>query len=217
MTDKYLSIITNFGCHYTCPYCIVKNNNIGVPVTTLVGLDKLKQVIIENDITIVSVSGGGDPLFEYEKHKGWYDRLFEILNELNIPLEMHTSYLNSDFPYEKCKRVVYHLQGGSRLRSELRWVQQRGNEIVRVVLVVQDNMTEKDICVISELVNWVGAGNFELTFRQRVDSDYKISYHLHDFLKSGHKVNWWYVEQDDYNLYYAENQVYTRYSDFRCA
>lgn len=27
MNDKYISIITNFGCHYTCPYCIVKNNN----------------------------------------------------------------------------------------------------------------------------------------------------------------------------------------------
>lgn len=26
MNDKYLSVITNFGCHYSCPYCIVKNN-----------------------------------------------------------------------------------------------------------------------------------------------------------------------------------------------
>ena len=33
MFEKYLSIITNFGCHYTCPYCIVKHNNIDVPVT----------------------------------------------------------------------------------------------------------------------------------------------------------------------------------------
>ena len=23
MNDKYLSVITNFGCHYSCPYCIV--------------------------------------------------------------------------------------------------------------------------------------------------------------------------------------------------
>ena len=33
--DKYLSIITNFGCHYNCPYCIVKNNNLHIPKTTL--------------------------------------------------------------------------------------------------------------------------------------------------------------------------------------
>lgn len=25
---KCMSIITNFGCHYKCPYCIVKENNL---------------------------------------------------------------------------------------------------------------------------------------------------------------------------------------------
>ncbi len=25
---KYMSVITNFGCHYKCPYCIVKENNL---------------------------------------------------------------------------------------------------------------------------------------------------------------------------------------------
>ena len=28
------------------------------------------------------------------------------------------------------------------------------------------------------------------------------------------KKLWWYIEQNDYNLYYAENQVSTRYRDF---
>lgn len=23
MNDKYLSVITNFGCHYSCQYCIL--------------------------------------------------------------------------------------------------------------------------------------------------------------------------------------------------
>jgi uncharacterized protein YegL len=39
--DKYLSVITNFGCHYTCPYCIVKNNNLNIPITTIEGLTML--------------------------------------------------------------------------------------------------------------------------------------------------------------------------------
>jgi hypothetical protein len=26
--DKYLSVITNFGCHGKCPYCIVRENGI---------------------------------------------------------------------------------------------------------------------------------------------------------------------------------------------
>ena len=41
--DKYMSVITNFGCHYSCPYCIVKNNNLHIPKTTLDGLNLLKK------------------------------------------------------------------------------------------------------------------------------------------------------------------------------
>lgn len=30
---KYVSIITNFGCHYTCPECIVRNNGLKMSET----------------------------------------------------------------------------------------------------------------------------------------------------------------------------------------
>ena len=33
MADKYLSIITNFGCHYKCPECIVRNNGLQMSKT----------------------------------------------------------------------------------------------------------------------------------------------------------------------------------------
>ena len=65
---QYMSIITNFGCHYKCPYCIVKENNLHIPRTTLAGLDNLEEALKENGCNIVSISGGGDPLHEYEKH-----------------------------------------------------------------------------------------------------------------------------------------------------
>lgn len=79
--DKYLSVITNFGCHYQCPYCIVKNNNLHIPktTTTLGGLDNLTKKIIENNCNWVSLSGGGDPLYNWTAHKDWYDKLYNIL------------------------------------------------------------------------------------------------------------------------------------------
>lgn len=46
MNDKYLSVITNFGCHYSCPYCIVKNNHLNIPKTTIHGLIKILGVIV---------------------------------------------------------------------------------------------------------------------------------------------------------------------------
>lgn len=209
MNEKYLSIITNFGCHYTCPYCIVKNNNIDVPKTTIQGLKNIAKAIRENDIDIVSISGGGDPLYEFHKNYAWYQKLVEILTHLQKPFEMHTSYINSSFPVWICKRVVYHLHNKEQLKA----IRKFKNEIVRVVFVVTDEMTENDV---SEIAKYVKESNKidELSFRQRVEKDYSISFHLHDFLKSGHKKDWWYIEQCDYNLYYAENKLYKKYGDF---
>ncbi len=210
MIEKYLSIITNFGCHYSCPYCIVKNNNIKVPKTTITGLNNLKQMLIGNSCNIVSVSGGGDPLHEYEKHTDWYEKLFDILEELGIPLEMHTSYIDSNFPMKMCRRVVYHLRNKEQLSNIFR----QENEIVRVVYVVTDDMTMQDILEIAEFVKNSNEID-ELSFRQMVDSNYNTSSHLHDELKAGHKKDWWYIEQCDYNLYYAENYLYKRYEDLK--
>lgn len=70
--DKYLSIITNFGCHYTCPYCIVRENNLQIPHTTIDGLNKLKEEIETNACNWVSISGGGDPLHNWKKNENWY-------------------------------------------------------------------------------------------------------------------------------------------------
>ena len=52
---QYMSIITNFGCHYKCPYCIVKENNLHIPRTTLAGLDNLKARIAESAIKVSTV------------------------------------------------------------------------------------------------------------------------------------------------------------------
>ena len=54
----------------------------------------------------------------------------------------------------------------------------------------------------------------ELSFRQLVDDKYTEQHYLEDYLRMGHKKLWWYIEQNDYNLYYAENEVSGRYRDF---
>ena len=119
MFDKYLSIITNFGCHGKCPYCIVRENGINVPKTTIDGLNDLESVLQGTGRNIISVSGGGDPLHEYEKHFDWYRNLFKICRFDSkrgiwrtepIPIEMHTSYMTDEvsFPFNDCYRVVYH-------------------------------------------------------------------------------------------------------------
>ena len=213
MKDKYLSIITNFGCHYKCPYCIVKKNNLKIPSTTVEGLNNLKKEFDKNKCNIISISGGGDPLFNWYKHTDWYDKLFSICRESNIPIEMHTSYTTSSlnalyFPLEKFYRVVYHLNSITQLRE----IYRRGNEIVRVVFVVTEDFTEDDILEISDYVEESSEID-ELSFRQLVDENYETKFYLHQFLQKEHKIKWYYIQQNDYNLYYCENKIYTTYKN----
>lgn len=219
--DNYLSIITNFGCHYKCPYCIVKENNLQIPVTAISGLDKLEETLREAKCNIISVSGGGDPLHNYEQHIEWYRRLFKITRYDSerklwrvepIPIELHTSYMTdeSSFPFYDCKRVVYH----ANTYKQLDQIRRTGREIVRVVYVVTEDFSLEDIMKIALYVQKSDQID-ELSFRQLVDNNYQAQNYLCDYLKLGHRKLWHYIEQNDYNLYYAENKVSYRYKNFK--
>ena len=215
MGDKYLSVITNFGCHFTCPYCVTKNNDIGIPETTLEGLIKLYETIKKSRVNIVSVSGGGDPLYNYDHvyNKIWYESLFRICRNAKVKFEMHTSYIISDFFTEhadKCYRIVYHMRDKHTLSA----IRRHGEEIVRVVFVVTEDMTKEDIDYIAEYCK--NSENIdELSFRQMIDKNYETTYYHYDYLKEYHKDRWWYIEQNDYNLYYAENETFLRFEDMK--
>lgn len=217
---KYMSVITNFGCHYKCPYCIVKENNLHIPKTTLQGLNKLSYALYNHHCNIISISGGGDPLYNYEQHVDWYRKLFNIAlrdhfsgggEKVAIPVEMHTSYMTDEttFPFYDCYRVVYHANNIDQLSH----IRRTGNEIVRAVFVVTAEYTIANIMDIAMFVQNSSEID-ELSFRQLVDDKYEEQHYLEDYLRLGHTKLWWYIEQNDYNLYYAENEVSTRYRNF---
>lgn len=208
--DKYLSVITNFGCHYSCPYCIVKNNGLRIPVTTIQGLDNLHDAIINNRCNWVSVSGGGDPLHEYEKHIDWHQSFFACIPK-GIKTELHTSYIryggNTYAPYD---RVVYHLKDA----CDIDVIRRYNGQIVRVVFVVTEQYTKELIDYIADKVE-SNPYIDELSFRQMIDDEYKVTHYCEEYLKVGHKKRWYYIEQNDYNLYYAENKISYKYEGFK--
>ena len=112
---KYVSIITNFGCHYTYPECIVRNNGLKMSETDNFSTQEpLNKVLCKERPEWVSVSGGGDPLFHWKDHWSFYEGLFHTAERRNVKLEMHTSYLPDspevqDFPLNWFERVVYHV------------------------------------------------------------------------------------------------------------
>lgn len=183
--DKYISVITNFWCHYLCPYCTVKNNNLNIPKSTLDGLDNLKHEIEKNDCNWISLSGGGDPLFQYEQHKDWYKKFFGSLPE-NMKIELHTSYLNhTEVDYSAFDRVVYHLQSVEQLEK----IKKTQSEIVRVVYVVTEDFTEDTINKIAVYCNDSGQID-ELSFRQMVNNHYEATDYCKDYLRQGHQRLW---------------------------
>lgn len=109
-------------------------------------------------------------------------------------------------PYALFDRVVYHLHDFEQLKS----IKQVWNETVRVVFVVSENFTENLINKIAEFCDKSNQID-ELSFRQMVDNHYHETNYCQDYLQAGHKRLWWYIEQNDYNLYYCENKVYTEY------
>lgn len=213
--NKYLSIITNFGCHYTCPYCIVKNNNIDIPATTIKGLDKLVENIRKYDCNWVSISGGGDPLHNFIKNTGWYIKLFDIL-PIDISLELHTSYISAeqitgDHFLSLFDRIVYHCHTTEDLYKIKR---SSPSQKIRVVFVVDEKFTNDLINEIAIIVR-NNPNIDELSFRQMVDDHYNTTHYCEDYLKQGHQKDWWYIQQCDYNIYYVENKVYFKYEDFK--
>lgn len=237
---KKLSIITNFGCHFECPECIVRNSGIAVPQTTIGGLDKLDETFRYHNCKMVSISGGGDPLFNYNSNYPWYralfkwarsykddivfrtaiigkdsspsePNLFDWYSSYGVPIVMHTGYTpnESSFPFYDCYRVVYHIHSF----EELDRIYKTGSEIVRVVFVITSEFTAKDIMDIAAYVDKSKEID-ELSFREYVDSSFVPQPYLSEYLKLGHKKLWYYIEQNDYNLYYAENKLYSRFKDF---
>lgn len=134
---------------------------------------------------------------------------FEIVNDAEVKIELHTSLPNlPNVPYDRFDRVVYHLHSPEQLRA----IKRQNCSIVRIVFVVTEDFTE-------DLINRIAVfcANCdeidELSFRQMVDDHYHETKYCYDYLKAGHKKLWWYIEQNDYNLYYCQNRIYTEYKN----
>ena len=211
-----LSILTNFGCHWGCRYCVYRENGIHIKTTDYktFGWREIEEELEKHRGEIVSISGGGDPLYDYIKDihesKLFYDKLFSLLEKYNCTLELHTSMLLEEFPYDKCERVVFHLT----MPTQIGLINNRLFKLpkfVRVVYVVQDYYTAGLINQIVNYTNDIKNAVNELSFRQMIGSNGETKYYCHSFLKLGHMKDWYYIEQNDYNEYFVTDHIEKEY------
>lgn len=210
-----LSILTNFGCHFACSYCVYRDNKINIPFTNVdtFGWIQLEEELKKHKGEEVSISGGGDPLYNYDEsnNRAFYDKLFALLKKYDCKLELHTSIFDPRFPYDNCERVVFHFTVPNQIKM-LYYTDRlvRLPSKVRVVYVVQEHYTRH---LINEIVKEVLACEeiTELSFRQMIKADGTTDYTLYDYLKEGHMKDWYYIEQQDYNEYFVQDHLEREY------
>lgn len=201
-----LSIITQFGCTKNCPYCIDKLSPVvsGVAPREKI-LDFLSRLPSGGRF---SVSGGGEPLNEPEKHMEFWDALTEICSERQITCSIHTALENADEilsskltvfrPY--VSKLVFHCNLQSNLAGIIK--NHMNKYKIRVTYVVSsdlDSITE--MCSNEFLAAQCG---IEYSYRELYGyPELKPAQIIDEFARwvKNRIPNARYVCQDDYNVY----------------
>lgn len=166
--DKYMSVITNFGCHYSCPYCIVKNNNLQIPKSTIDGLNSLEEEIKKNQCNWVSISGGGDPFYDWQNNIDFYNHMYELATKYGKKLDIHTRILPTDMDLIKKFRKIalsiepYDTRAMERLQVILPEIEKTTK--LRVINVLNERMTTEDCLDYINKMHNIGVK--QITFRQ---------------------------------------------------
>jgi organic radical activating enzyme len=204
-----LSIITNFGCDEQCPYCIWKGHKFEHVKTTMQGTDwKALEAMISSQSRI-SVSGGGDPLFQLDKNMDWWNRFFKIVQDVGVPVDLHTAKLAPVSFARNFAKYVWHVKDITKpLASAYTQLVDYGIPI-RVVAVGEERYSGHDFIAFAQQVVMMG---FQCSIRELVvdGKPFTENKALTMFLET--ELAWKFVRQADYNKYFMpDNTVCDRF------
>jgi len=149
----------------------------------------------------VSVSGGGDCLYNYNKYESWWSNFFAICNELNMKIDVHSreKFYNEDF-WKNVNRCVLSSDVLSDDIEYFTWLSQHTK--MRIVHVVTKNSTEQ---LIEDYIDFCKEINAQFTIRELVGFDDDGKY-----IKYKEKYDGlFYLDSGDYNLYYMPDNTIT--------
>jgi hypothetical protein len=204
--NKNISIITNWGCHANCWYCVWKTHPLKniCPPTDWRELNNFLCQYAVDGIDKVSISGGGDCLYKYEDHKEWWDKLFNICNKFEMRVDVHSRYkfYNSDF-WKNINRVVVSSDNFYDDLQYFAWIIKYVK--LRIVHVATDKSTLQQIKLYKE---WCNKNNCQFTVKELVGFDdggmyIKIKENFPDIFM---------LDSGDYNIYYMpDNSIRTKF------
>ena len=193
-TCPNISVITNFGCRANCWYCIWKGHeleNINNPTDWV----RLEKFLYDNkEKGKVSVSGGGDCLYRYDKHVGWWIKFFEITSHLNMLVDVHTrEKFTQSFWKKHINRCVFSSDNLKEDKEYLLYLTQLTK--VRITHLVTANTT---FDMIGNYLTFQKETGCQFTIKELVGHDdggmySKIKQKYHEI---------YHLDSGDYNIYY---------------
>ena len=199
--DKNISIITNFGCNHCCWYCIWGNHTLRhVHIPT--DWDALYAFLYKyKDKGKVSVSGGGDPLYEYGevKHYLWWKKLFEITSQLDMLVDVHTREKMYDRQfYKRINRCVFSSDLLQEDEGILLWSSRYVK--LRVVHVVTPKTTRQ---MIEDYLSYQADWHCQFSIKQLVGYDDNGMY---DSIRREFP-DIYHIDKGDYNVYFMPDNT----------
>jgi len=200
------SIITNFGCDTNCSYCIWNKHPLKSVYTTQQNTDWDALKTFVSGYRKISISGGGDPFYNYKTNKPWYDSLFDNYSGL---VDVHTSKILPNNTLKRFNKIVLHCSY-NRFISELSNIQNINNPL-RLVFVITPYLTKNQIYDIIEKGRGI---NCQISFRELYstqDNLDDIHYYIKGF-ETDSQIKL--VKQADYNKYFMpDNIVWDRFME----
>lgn len=203
--SKGFSIITNFGCKTGCSYCIWKQHSMyGKEFSQKKYIDAVDK-FIRNDVTAdkFSISGGGDPLNNFDKNELFWEHIINTCHDTNKKFDIHTSYDN----WEDIKiysryinRMVLHSTPEKIFRQIDKIIEYDKTFLIRVNFVVTPNINISVLKLVEPILMNKG---IQISYRELVsDDETPIPDEVVEFCSTiGRYVHGRYVKQEDYNIY----------------
>lgn len=219
---KGFSIITNFGCNQNCWYCIWNKHKLK-NVYDDTDWNKLEYALALFPQEKISVSGGGDPLYNFEENTRWYERLFYLCEKYNKEIDIHTSEIkqyNLIDDFKLFKKYVIHIDFKRFKTYKSVFVDRFAAciEKLRLAIVLTPDLT---LSQSQSIIDFAKDYSFKLSFREYISdlvSASKWTEEMHNILKLVEKEsdeNIKFIDQNDYNVYYMpDNHIYTNFFCF---
>ena len=206
-----LTVISEFECHYGCPYCYSYNHSNRT--STVDSLNSLNKYVNAFNIDTLILSGSGDPLYRCNKHIDYFDKFLEIGKYNNVKLHIETSFVPHMLTtyghglLSQFDNIEYHLHNYSQLK-EIKHIK-NVNQVVS--FLITPNTTPELLESIIWFVRKSDCIDFVL-FKQMVGPKFTplhICEYYTDALNTDCSE---FVTFKDEGLYYMENMIYSKLS-----